>query len=212
MKPYPLFWPDGWTRSGLRQTATVLPTLPQATTLLLKELRLFKAVNVVISTNAVLGRSGLPLGRQPKIQDPGVAVYFAWRLQNYVIACDRWTTVAANINSIAHTIKSLRTVDRLHGTVMINRFMSTMQRGSYQQPPPPPPPPPPSPPPKPSGVRTWREVFGLVNKVATYHIVYGRYRELAKEKHPDRQGGSTEAFQELQTAFEQAKKYFGFNN
>lgn len=58
------------------------------------------------------------------------------------------------------------------------------------------------------GTRGWREVFSVKDGATpTLERLKVRYRAISKIRHPDNlQTGSKEKFQELQEAFEQAKR------
>lgn len=54
----------------------------------------------------------------------------------------------------------------------------------------------------------WWEVLGLPDSGNLWDQVEEQYRKMAKEAHPDVQGGSNQAFTRLQTAYEAAKEDF----
>lgn len=84
------------------------------------------------------------------------------------------------------------------------------------EPPPPPPPPPPSGGPHEAFNDFFRDLFDAVGKAARWRVLLedpktlaeaeATYKRLAKLRHPDKPGGSTEAMAELNAAITQARK------
>lgn len=57
--------------------------------------------------------------------------------------------------------------------------------------------------------RSWWTVLGFEAKPTTIAIVEKRYRELVRQHHPDRPGGSQEKMAEINVAMEAARKDLG---
>ena len=88
---YPLQWPLGWARTAHPATshfgsAGSNPTIHRATQELLRQLRLLKGNNVVISSDLRLRKDGLPVSSQRPPDVSGVAVYFTMNDEQKVIA------------------------------------------------------------------------------------------------------------------------------
>ena len=123
MKPqdFPLSWPVGRERTPnhLRQEGRFKVDFQAAFDDLVDESeKLHDEENrdVVISTNVPLGSMGLPLVSAVKrTVDPGVAVYLWREGKPYVVACDTYLDVHANMRAISATIAALRTIAR-HAT------------------------------------------------------------------------------------------------
>lgn len=188
---FPLAWPTGWPRTATfkRQRATfrsarqssyingqgqtITSTSAKALTVsdaikrLSGELSRLGATNEVLSTNVETRLDGLPRSNQPEPADPGAAVYFKLKGKPRCLACDRWNRVADNIAAIAQHIDALRRIDRYGVGTMEQAF------AGYAALPP-------------SG-GDWRSVFSLPGH-ATMDQVETKYRDLAKEHHPDRGG------------------------
>jgi hypothetical protein len=87
---YPLRWPDGWPRTPAhaRKSDSLFEgknfTPGRVRDLLLDELRLLKATNVIISSNVPLRPDGLPYAQSGRLDDPGIAVYFKYKNIPYV--------------------------------------------------------------------------------------------------------------------------------
>lgn len=194
---YPLSWPSGWKRASRSGGNRFTPftsrggkiTTYDATTRLDKELARLDATNAILSTNLRLGMRGDPLSAQPEPADRGVAVYFKMKGKDRVLACDVYTTVAGNIAAIAAHIDALRRIDR-YGVGTLDQAFA-----GYDALPPP-------------GATTkipWRKVFEfVVGQNITKSEIELRYRHLARQFHPDLQGGSTEAMAMLNAARDEA--------
>ncbi|MBN9073969.1 MAG: J domain-containing protein [Rhizobiales bacterium] len=144
-----------------------------------------KIDGLVISSNVTLG--------EQKPADPGVAVWFTWDGLSVCIAVDRYPKVEDNLQAIHHVIEARRTELR-HGGLHIVRATFTGFAAL----------------PSPGGKKSWREVllFGPDMLRPNRDMVEKRYRELAKERHPDA-GGSAEAMSELNAAKAEALREIG---
>lgn len=178
---YPLAWPAGWPRTdpAKRERARFKVTLAGALRFLSDELRRLGATNIVLSSNVTLGRDNA--------NDPGVCAYFLYQMDQAAIPCDRWSTVADNVQAIAKTIEALRGIDRWGAKHMVRAAF----RGFAALPPP-------------GAVRSWRDVLSAPVD-CTRDNAEILYRFLARKLHPD-SGGSHDAMAELNRAIELARK------
>lgn len=197
---YPLAWPVGWprTQAGNRRPARFhsrseagglsrnkAMTLGIALDRLERELNFIAAQAAVLSTNLPLGIRGSPLHLpKPHFDDPGVAVYFRHKGKPIVLACDKWSTVADNVAAIAAHIDAIRRMDR-YGVGRLEQALAGYTRLL-------------------SGRRAWFDVLD-VQPHAPWEHIEAVYKQKAKERHPDRRGGSDEAMAELNEAYETAK-------
>ena len=218
-RAYPLAWPTGWPRTAadkrkpghfkiLSQEAGQSWRRARAVTIhaamrrVTDELDRLGAKSVTVSSNLDRNRDGSPSSRQQRIDDPGIAVYFAVKGEPRVLACDRYTDAAQNMAAIAAHIDALRTMMR-HGVGTTEQAFA-----GYAALPPPAGGAPGAPPKRP-----WREIFGkwadsidaLDDADARTLLLDVAYRRLAKEAHPDA-GGSTERMTELNEALAEAKR------
>ena len=108
---YPLSWPVGWPRLKPKQSRFDT-SFAQARDGLLREIKLLGGGNVIISSNVPLRRDGLPYAQRRSPDDPGVAVYFNMFGQSQCIPCDKWLTVADNLQAIKSTVAALRGIER----------------------------------------------------------------------------------------------------
>ncbi len=123
--PYPLQWPDGWSRTPVsrREIAKFKVTLAEAIHDLLRELYLLGALNVVITSDLPTNTKGLPLS-SGRCDDPGIAVWCFMRDEERVFTCDRWSSPGANVRAIGKTIEALRGIGRWGAADMVTRAFS----------------------------------------------------------------------------------------
>ena len=179
---YPLSWPLGKPRTDYRTPASFKTSLADARDGLMLELARMSATDVVLSTNLELRRDGLPYASRGRPADPGVAVYFIWKGQQYAFACDCWEKVEDNLQAIRKTVEAIRGISRWGtGEMMQAAFAGFKSLPEQSQAP------------------TWWEVLG-VRSDATLREIDDAYRALAKKAHPDVAGGSTEKMQQLNEA------------
>lgn len=183
---YPLQWPDHIPRSKQRERSKFKTSLSGALKNVRGSIEAFgrdsgkKATDIVLSSNVTLGND--------RPSDPGVAAWFVWDGMSICIPVDRYLTAEENLQAIHHVLEARRTELR-HGTL---HLVKATFRGFTALPPP-------------AGTpfkRDWWLVMGL-SPFATRQEIEARYRELAKERHPDA-GGSQEAMTELNDAKRQA--------
>jgi hypothetical protein len=152
---------------------------------------------IVLSTNIPLRQDGLPYANYRQPDDKGVAVYFQYKKESIVICCDRWNKIEHNLWACAKTIEAMRGIERWGVSDFLKRSFTGFNAL----------------PPKQEEVkkRDWWIVFGYEHMPGRmswdWEGVQGQYKSLAKKHHPDI-GGSVVAFQELNTAYEEAKIYF----
>lgn len=171
-------------------------TIPQATSRIFEQIRGFSRVgqpyrahpdDVIISSDLELRNDGLPRGGQRAPSDPGVAVYFQLDEKDRVIPCDMYLRIEDNMAAIAATLEALRTIER-HGSQMFEAAFTGFDAL-----------------PSPDHVmgRSWRDVLDYYgDSLAKCKACYFRARKAA---HPDH-GGSTDKFNEVETAWAQAQE------
>lgn len=190
---YPLKWPLGRERTMFRKSAPFKTTPGRARDELLHELKLLGARDVVISSNVATYRRGgqdiMYADQSAAKSDPGVAVYYTWKGDQYALACDRWNTVMDNLQALMKTVDAIRGIDRWGTGEMMKAAFAGFKALPEQAE---------------SSNRPWWEVLNC-GKDSPWWFVEDRYKALRKTTHPDA-GGSSEAFIEVQAAFDQAKK------
>lgn len=178
-RAYPLHWPDHIERYRLRESGQFRTSLAGALENVERSLRAFgkdsgKPVSgIVLSSNVTLGVS--------KPADPGVAVWCTWDGVQVCIPVDRYATPAANLQAIHHVLEARR-VELRHGTLALVR---ASMRGFQALPAP--------------GRTPWWQVLELQPSASAADIE-AAYRRLARERHPDRPGGSHDKMADLNRA------------
>lgn len=186
---FPLYWPDGWPRTTWRKPGPYKVSPGQAIDDLRRELRLLGARQIVVSSNVPIRGDGVPYagGMTRRYDDPGAAVYFAWKDEQYVIACDRWHHVWQNVRACGIAVGAMRSLDRTGATEVMRRgfqgFKALPEGQDTREEPPP---------------RPWWEVL-QVSPDASKAVIDAVYKALARTTHPDA-GGSDEAMTELNRA------------
>ncbi|WP_224096551.1 DnaJ domain-containing protein [Pseudoxanthomonas sp. X-1] len=186
---FPLQWPAGWKRTpaNRRERGSFDTAFAKARDGLMAEIGRMGGRLPVLSSNMVLRRDGLPYAQQPRIEDPGIAVYFGYKGQQMCFACDRYATVEANTQAIRKTIEALRGIERWGASDMMERAFTGFAQLAA-----------------PADVRTWWQVLDVFPEASASDI-RAQYQRLRARHHPDR-GGKPEDFRAVQTAYEQAVK------
>jgi len=187
VEAYPLTWPAGWERtpSYRRETGAFKMPLGRARDGLLAEIGRMGGRRIVMSSNMQLRRDGLPYAQQGAIDDKGIAVYFERKGKPMCFACDRYTSLEANMRAIELTIAALRGITRWGASDMLERAFTgfTALPGA-------------------GGSEHWSDVLGLA-ATAGRDEIESAYRRLRSQHHPDR-GGDAEQFHRITKAYEEA--------
>ena len=224
IEAFPLSWPEGWNRTSKhlqkdgaqfksgdvyegygdqrRYIGRRMISFDRARTLLTDELDRLKARGVILSTNVPLRLDGNPRAdaASRRMDDPGVAVYFQLKGKPMVMAADAYSNIAANLRSLGLAIEALRQLERHGGGVMMERAFAGFTAL-----------------PAPEGAapkRAWWTVLNYGEDPETRldlsaEEVDARFKTLAKRRHPDADGGSTELMAELNQAREDAMRDLG---
>lgn len=193
IEAYPLAWPIGQPRTPASQRksgAAFIRQLGHCRDLLLHELTLLGARDIVISSNLPVRRDGLPYADSREPDDPGVAVYFdrvvSGKRRPFVIACDTYAKVAGNLRALGLTVQALRAIER-HGS---SALLEQAFQGFAALP-------------QSTSGKPWWEVLGTYVG-APLDEVKRAYTELVAIHHPDK-GGDHERMAEINRAWEEAK-------
>lgn len=177
---YPLRWPTGWPRATTRKSALFKVTLEKAVSEAVAELGRMGAKDVVLSSNM---RVGLIRSSETELKDPGVALY--WTSKKglpMVMACDCWRRLRDNVRSIGLTLESIRAIERNGASQILDRIFTGFAA-------------------LPEAPNCWG-VLGI-GRGAARSAIEARFRELAKEGHPDK-GGDPRRFAEITQAYHEA--------
>lgn len=201
----PLSWPTNQPRTpfGRRKKNPMWKgaTVSTACHQIEESVRMLGGTDLVLSTNLALRIDGFPRSGQPEPSDPGVAVYFHRKGKPLVFACDSYGSVRENLRAIGMHLEAMRGMERWGCGTLDQAFAGYAAL------------------PAPGARPPWWEVLGLQRDVAlsirkvedmsTREVLLREaYRKQAKNAHPDA-GGSTEAFQSLTKAFEEARTELG---
>lgn len=190
IQAYPLSWPLGWQRTKIPRRSPYKLPLDNALHALTTELRLFRAKDFVVSSNVEPRLAGLPRGLTAP-RDAGVAVY--WEDHHgrpRVMACDAWDSVRGNVRAVTVTINALRQIERSGASQLLERAFTGFAALPAN-----------------AGASTWRRVFEWPDtEPVTIETVSSRYRQLARDRHPDSGRGSHEALVELNRARDDAMR------
>ena len=203
---YPLEWPVGYPRtSSPKRSSFKNPTLGRSVQNIINEVNRLqngsasyrRQPEVVISTNVPLRNDGFPRADYMKsiIHDKGVAVYFKKDDDQVVLCCDQYNTVESNLHAVYKSIEALRAIDRWGVSDFLKRSFSGFKAL-----------------PESTTTNKWWVVLGFpeYSKPGSFASAETNYKLIRKKAHPDT-GGTDAAFTELNTAFEQCKKYFGMS-
>lgn len=206
---FPLAWPPGWPRTpeAKREEGRFAKTkekrselggvwternaisIAEARDRLDDELDKLSARYVTLSTNLELRLDGQPRAGNQKLDDPGAAVYFQLDGKPMVLACDNFTSVAANMAAIAAHINAMRGMARWKVGRTEQMFAGYTALPSAV-----------------AGQRPWWLVLGLESANVTPQIAERAYGALIRQHHPDVAGGSHEKAAALNAAIAEARK------
>lgn len=200
IKPFPLDWPAGWTRTLPAERGKAIFQCGFSTSLdkLLDEIRMLGGTDPVISSNLPTNRRGLPYatsrsadGRVEQVADPGVAVYWTGeKREERVMACDRWIQPGHNIHALALSIAAMRGLERWGSSSIVDKaFAGFAALPSVPE-------------------IDWRCELGVPPNATGLEFVRSAYRVKARQCHPDT-GGSVEAMSRLNRAWEVAQRELG---
>lgn len=208
---YPLQWPEGWPRTterkygrfGTKDRSSSWPhqkdvTIAEALNRIHNELAALDGrggqwnridpYQTVISTNLRVRRSdGEPASGQKEPGDPGAALYFKLDGKRQCIPCDSYTKVAQNLAAIAATISAIRTLER-HGSGLMERAFTGFEALPDQ-----------------TASGRWWHVLG-VERDAPHQAIEEAYKTRRRQAHPDKPGGSHDAFVRLTEAWQEYQR------
>lgn len=125
IEAFPLQWPQGFERSKTKKDSAFKCTIAQGRDDVNNEIRKLRGTAVVISSNIPLKKNGDLYGSMKPVDgDHGVAVYFTWKNQQYVLACDNYYTIQENLRAIAKSIDAIRGLERWGASDILARAFS----------------------------------------------------------------------------------------
>lgn len=185
---FPLSWPPGFPRTVKpKKSPFEIKSFEVTRQRLFGELRLLRASDLILSTNIPLRNDGMPYANRNRLPDPGVAIYFKWRGEDRVLACDRWDRIEDNLHAIELTIAALRGLERWGASDILRRAFTGMTAL-------------PAPP-------QWWDVLE-VREDSSIEVCEANYRVRIQAAHPDR-GGSEGKAASLNWAITEARREKG---
>ncbi|RYD77197.1 MAG: J domain-containing protein [Sphingobacteriales bacterium] len=191
MEAYPLTWPMGYPRTEYPSTSRFDTSQHLAQEGLMKELRMLGADDIIISTNIPLRKDGLPYANYQKSLvkngDYGVAVYFNYKNNPVVLACDKWDKLGDNMQAIRKAVEAIRGLERWGVSDMLNRvftgFKALPERAS-------------------ESFNSWWQILEIKANASAEEIK-DAYRKKAKIYHPDKPTGDKMKFLSIQEAYKE---------
>jgi len=188
---YPTNWPVGRPRTPWNERKNspfrhqggsllfdqAVRRLQEQTELVTQRGHRWRMRELTLSTNFELRADGRPRRDRGTPSGPDVAFFFELDGKPHLLACDRYDTIPGNIAAIAAHIEALRGQERWGVATLHEAFAGHVALPAPEQ---------------------WWQVLGLT-AAAPADLIQRRYRELARDAHPDR-GGSTAAMARLNAA------------
>lgn len=185
---FPLEWPAGFNRTPQRDKkhSQFKCTIAQARDGVLHEIELMNGINPIISSNVPVKRDGQMYGNMKPVDgNTGIAVYFTWDNEQYVLACDQYIYLQDNLRAIEKSIEALRGLKRWGASDILKRAFQGFKALPESSLP----------------FKMWYDILG-VNPNSNYEAITSTYKLLIKKYHPDNpETGSRERFDEIQSAY-----------
>lgn len=125
IEAFPLYWPAGFERAKTKRSSAFKATLAEARDGVLYEIKRLGGRNVIISSSIPLKKDGQMQGiARPVDGDHGVAVYFTWKNDQYVLACDSYQYIWENLRAIEKSIDAIRGLERWGASDILSRAFS----------------------------------------------------------------------------------------
>jgi hypothetical protein len=191
MKPdkFPLSWPQGYPETEQRQESKFICTFAQARNGIFTQLDRLGVNEFFISCNVKRNKAGQLVEGRLIYDNPGVAVYFTYKNEERVIACDKWKYIHENMRAVEKTIEAIRALERWGCSDIITRAMGNMKALAENAG---------------SSNGAWWLILE-VEQTATAAEIKEAHRRLSKLYHTDnRITGDKDKFIRVQSAFQQA--------
>lgn len=199
-RKYPLDWPQGIERTeGHKRARSAfhsdkqLLTMYQGRNRLTSELYRLEVYDYVWTSDTPIRADGDPIIGRRAPGNPGVSVWFHWRGQEYVFACDRWDRLGDNLAAVAKHIEAIRGMERwgVGDTAQMFMGFSALPGGGVNVAP----------------EFYWWDVLGVSPNALWEHVQLA-YHKLGQIHHPDH-GGDSGDMTRINAAYEEAKKIYG---
>ena len=187
----PLEWPLEWprTKAENRKTSAYKVRFESAYRYLMNELEHISDNKIAyITSDMRINAKKVPFADQSKNIDPGIAVYFEYKKEKFVLACDKWKTSRENMRALTLTISALRQLERTGVSELLNKAMTGFKQ-------------------LPSNIENQKAPWYLVLEVgqhATFEEVERAYKRMRQISHPDK-GGNKHWFIGVEEAWREFK-------
>lgn len=185
---FPLDWPIGYKRTAKRIYSRFKITMETAQRFLRAEVSRLGGSSLIVSTNLPVRNDGGLYAdwMRKKVDDPGVAIYFIRKGKEVALCCDQYLTVWENLYALGKGIENMRGLERWGISDFLDRAFTGFSA-------------------LPEAIIVKTDCWSIlgISAGATEEEIKAAYRNKAKECHPD-SGGTTEMFQRLQMAYNEA--------
>jgi hypothetical protein len=153
---------------------------------LIAELYRLGAKNCVISSNLQQRARGDGFYANQKVDDAGVVVYFDLKGKGKAMACDRWDKVEHNLWALYLSVSAIRGLERWGGSEFLDGLFTGFKAL-----------------PSPDDVMVMEKNY--FEGIETEEELSRRYKQLAKDLHPDMTNGNSNDFQMMKRQYEQLR-------
>ncbi len=186
---FPLHWPQGYPVTTHRQESKFKCTFAEARDGIFFELSRLGATEILISSNINPNKNGLIVAGRLVYDNPGVAVYFKYKGEPKVIACDKWKFIHENFRAIEKSVEAIRGLDRWGCTNIISQAVSGMKELPMNAG---------------ESYGAWWQILEATEN-SSPDFIENNYKRLRKQYHPDMPGGDNDKFIAIQNAYEEYK-------
>jgi hypothetical protein len=155
---------------------------------LIAELQRLGAKNFVISSNLQQRARGDGFYAKQRVEDAGVVVYFDLKGKGKAMACDKWDKVEHNLWALYLSVSAIRGLERWGGSEFLDGLFTGFKAL-----------------PAPDDVVIVAEK-NYFEGISTKEQLLKRYKELAKELHPDMPNGNNSEFIIMSKQFQKLKE------
>lgn len=188
---YPLQWPVTWPRTKSPTWSRFgsggqRPSIAKASDFIQDEIRKLGGKDLVISTNLKYKSDGFPYSGQKEPLDKGAAVYFKYKGESMVLACDTFDKIGCNIYAIGKTIEAMRSIERYGCSELLNKAFTgfkALPSGQEKTP--------------------WFVMLGVTEE-SSIEDIKKVYIQLAKKYHPDLNPTDVEKMKFINEAYQEA--------
>jgi len=185
IESFPLYWPENWPRKNTPELSRFNSTFGKACHELMDEVNRLGGRDIILSTNIPLRNDGLPYASAKEPEDSGIAIYFKYKKQDMVFACDKYIKTWENIVAVKKTIEAIRGIERWGASDMMERAFRGFVAIENK-------------------IDDWRSILEIKEGHSIRDAEYS-YKRLRSIHHPDK-GGSVDKFNELTRAIKQARE------